>query len=170
MASFWNSDDLCLCFFCDWKVAFYLYNHRHTSLLNMFNIIATWYTSKSYCVDFSSNLGNFNPIFSSMPVLKGHPCLITKSAVQHVCFSCVLHYLHIFYLCGDTSPQISSVQPEIITFRIHSTMEASFLQPTAVSVYEYNNSESLKSDINITNVSFQNHDENFMVFLGQQRL
>uniref|UniRef100_A0A3P9BDY9 Complement C3-like n=1 Tax=Maylandia zebra TaxID=106582 RepID=A0A3P9BDY9_9CICH len=33
----------------------------------------------------------------------------------------------------------SSVQPEIITFRIHSTMEASFLQPTAVSVYEYNN-------------------------------
>uniref|UniRef100_A0A3P8R0D2 Complement component c3a, duplicate 5 n=1 Tax=Astatotilapia calliptera TaxID=8154 RepID=A0A3P8R0D2_ASTCA len=35
--------------------------------------------------------------------------------------------------------KISSVQPEIITFRIHSTMEASFLQPTAVSVYEYNN-------------------------------
>uniref|UniRef100_A0A3Q4FYK3 Anaphylatoxin-like domain-containing protein n=1 Tax=Neolamprologus brichardi TaxID=32507 RepID=A0A3Q4FYK3_NEOBR len=54
--------------------------------------------------------------------------------------------------------------PEIIPFRIHSTMEASFLQPTAVSVYEYNNSESLKSE-NITNVSFQKHDENFMVFL-----
>ncbi|XP_035763651.1 complement C3-like, partial [Neolamprologus brichardi] len=35
--------------------------------------------------------------------------------------------------------KITSVQPEIIPFRIHSTMEASFLQPTAVSVYEYNN-------------------------------
>uniref|UniRef100_A0A3Q4G3W5 Anaphylatoxin-like domain-containing protein n=1 Tax=Neolamprologus brichardi TaxID=32507 RepID=A0A3Q4G3W5_NEOBR len=57
--------------------------------------------------------------------------------------------------------KVRSVQPEIIPFRIHSTMEASFLQPTAVSVYEYNNSESLKSE-NITNVSFQKHDENFM--------
>ncbi|XP_030587731.1 complement C3-like [Archocentrus centrarchus] len=35
--------------------------------------------------------------------------------------------------------KVSSVQPEIIAFRIHSAMEVSILQPAAVSVYEYNN-------------------------------
>jgi len=37
--------------------------------------------------------------------------------------------------------QISNTQPEEISFRIHQEMKVGILQPAAVSVYEYSDSE-----------------------------